>query len=146
MLFGPYFHEKTWSAASYCSLKVTKPPESFKIEAKYAKVCFLWQGLIPGLLRGSQVSQPLDHQSSNKNGARWKKHQFKFDILFEHFPYISQPLCQSDGRQEACARILFMQVVHSLKGMYLLFVSNVRGISISWWQLLYSSLKNILRM
>ena len=38
MLFGPYFHEKTWSAASYCSLKVTKPPESFKIEAKYAKV------------------------------------------------------------------------------------------------------------
>ena len=56
MLFGPYFHEKTWSAASYCSLKVTKPPESFKIEAKYAKVCFLWQGLIPGLLRGSQVS------------------------------------------------------------------------------------------
>ena len=94
MLFGPYFHEKTWSAASYCSLKVTKPPESFKIEAKYAKVCFLWQGLIPGLLRGSQVSQPLDHQSSDKDRARWKNDQFKFDILFEHFPYISQPLCQ----------------------------------------------------
>ena len=56
MLFGPYFHEKTWSAASYCSLKVTKPPESLKIEAKYAKVCFLQQGLIPGLLCGSQVS------------------------------------------------------------------------------------------
>ena len=56
MLIGPYFHEKTWSAASYCSLKVTKPPESFKIEAKYAKVCFLWQHLIPSLLRGSQVS------------------------------------------------------------------------------------------
>ena len=37
MLFGPYFHEKTWSAASYCSLKVTKPPESFEIEAKYTK-------------------------------------------------------------------------------------------------------------
>ena len=40
MLFGPYFQEKTGSAASYCSLKVTKPPESFKIEAKYAKHCF----------------------------------------------------------------------------------------------------------
>ena len=93
MLFGPYFHEKTWSAASYCSLKVTKPPESFKIEAKYAKVCFLWQGLIPGLLRGSQVSYPLDHQCSDRNEARWKKDQFNFEILFVHFPYISQPLC-----------------------------------------------------
>ena len=56
MLFGPYFHEKTWSAASYCSLKVTKLPESFKTEAKYAKVYFLQQGLIPGFLCGSQVS------------------------------------------------------------------------------------------
>jgi hypothetical protein len=56
MLFGPYFHEKTGSGASYCSLKVTKPPEKFKIEAKYSKFCFLWQGLIPGLLHGSQVS------------------------------------------------------------------------------------------
>ena len=56
MLFGPYFHEKTWSAASYCSLKVTKPPESFEIEAKYAKVCFLQQGLIPGFLCERQMS------------------------------------------------------------------------------------------
>ena len=94
MLFGPYFHEKTWSAASYCSLKVTKPPESFKIEAKYEKVSFLWQGLIPGLLCGSQVSQPLDQQGSDEKRVRCKKNQFKFDILFEHFPYISQPLCQ----------------------------------------------------
>ena len=92
MLFGSYFHEKTGSAASYCSLKVTKPPESFKIEAKYAKVCFLWQGLIPSLLRGSQVSQPLDHQSSDKIEERWKKNQFKSKILFTPFPYISQPL------------------------------------------------------
>jgi hypothetical protein len=44
------------SAASYCSLKVTKPPESFKIEAKYAKVYFLQQGLIPGFLCVSQAS------------------------------------------------------------------------------------------
>ena len=35
---------------------ICKPHESFKIEAKYAKFCFLWQGLIPGLLHGSQVS------------------------------------------------------------------------------------------
>ena len=47
MLFGPYFHEKTWSAASYCSLKVTKPPESFKIEAKYAYVFFPPAGFDP---------------------------------------------------------------------------------------------------
>ena len=56
MLFGPYFHEKTWSLLCTPLHKVTKPPESLKIEAKYAKVCFLRQGLIPGLLRGSQVS------------------------------------------------------------------------------------------
>ena len=98
MLFGPYFHEKIWSAASYCLLKVTKPAESLKIEAKYAKVCFLRQGLIPGLLHGSHVSQTLDHQGSDKNGARWKKNEFKFAILFVHFPYISQPL-QSDKCQ-----------------------------------------------
>ena len=117
MLFGPYFHEKTWSAASYCSLKVTKPPESFKIEAKYAKVCFLWQGLIPGLLRGSQVSQPLDHQSSDKNGARWKKDQFKFDILFEHFPYTFQPLIVRDF----CYAFNLRNVGKSLNNLYLLF-------------------------
>ena len=51
MLFGPYFHEKTWSLLCTPLHKVTKPPESLKIEAKYAKVCFLWQGLIPGLLQ-----------------------------------------------------------------------------------------------
>ena len=56
MLFGPYFHEKTGSLLCTPLHKVTKPPESLKIEAKYAKVCFLRQGLIPGLLRGSQVS------------------------------------------------------------------------------------------
>ena len=56
MLFGPYFHEKTGSLLCTPLHKVTKPPESLKIEAKYAKVCFLWQGLIPGLLHGSTVS------------------------------------------------------------------------------------------
>ena len=70
MLFGPYFHEKTWSLLCTPLHKVTKPPESLKIEAKYAKVCFLWQGLIPGLLRGSQVSYPLDQQCSDRNEAR----------------------------------------------------------------------------
>ena len=56
MLFGPYFHEKTGSLLCTPLHKVTKPPESLKIEAKYAKVCFLRQGLIPSLLHGSQVS------------------------------------------------------------------------------------------
>ena len=43
IFFDPYFLTFCGSAASYCSLKVTKPPESFKIEAKYAKLCFLQQ-------------------------------------------------------------------------------------------------------
>ena len=37
-------------------IKVPKPPESLKIEARHATVCFLYQGLIPGFLGGSQVS------------------------------------------------------------------------------------------
>ena len=49
-----------------CLLKVTKPPESLKIEAKNTKVCFLQQGLIPGFLHERQVSYSLDHESSDK--------------------------------------------------------------------------------
>jgi hypothetical protein len=56
MLFGPYFHEKTGSLLCTPLHKVTKPPESLKNGAKYVKVCFLRQGLIPGLLRGSQTT------------------------------------------------------------------------------------------
>jgi hypothetical protein len=51
------------SAASYCSLKVTKVPASFKIEAKYAKLSF------------------LQHWSSEKNRPRWKK----YDVLEFYF-------------------------------------------------------------
>ena len=76
ILFGSYFHEKTWSLLCTSLHKVTKPHESFKIEAKYAKVCFLQQGLIPGLQCGNQVSYPLDHESSDKDWARWKKNLF----------------------------------------------------------------------
>ena len=56
IFFDLYFFTFCGSTASYCSLKVTKPPESFKIEAKYAKVYFLQQGLILGFLCRSQVS------------------------------------------------------------------------------------------
>ena len=37
IFFDLYFFTFCGSAASYCSLKVTKPPESFEIEAKYTK-------------------------------------------------------------------------------------------------------------
>ena len=57
MLFDPYFHGKTGSLLCTPLHKVTEPPESLKIEAKYAKVCLLRQGLIPGLLRGSQTTR-----------------------------------------------------------------------------------------
>ena len=86
IFFDLYFFTFCGSAASYCSLKVTKPPESFKIEAKYAKLCFLQQGLIPGLLCGSQVSQPLDHGSSDKNRSRWKKNDFLEFYFFSGSP------------------------------------------------------------
>ena len=59
-----------------CSLKVTKPPESFKKEAKNAKVCFLQQGLIPGFLYERQVSSPLDHECSNKESMNLENYIF----------------------------------------------------------------------
>ena len=47
LLFGPYFREKTWSAASYCSLKVTKPPGSLKNWGKICKNLFPLAGFDP---------------------------------------------------------------------------------------------------
>ena len=40
IFFDLYFFTFCGSAASNCSLKVAKPPESFKIEAKYAYIFF----------------------------------------------------------------------------------------------------------
>ena len=41
IFFDLYVFTFCESAASYCSLKVTKPPESFKIEARWKKYNFL---------------------------------------------------------------------------------------------------------
>ena len=93
IFFDLYFYTVCGCAASYGSLKFTKPPESFKIEAKYAKLCFLQQGLIPIFLCGSQVSFPLDHGSSDRNRSRGKKYHSLEFLLFLWFPYLSRPLC-----------------------------------------------------